>query len=136
MTNLVKLRLKVKEHSEKAGVKITYLPFFLKATSNALLKYPVINSRLDEKKENIIFVKNHNIGVAMDTPNGLVVPVVKNVQNKGILEISKELNRLQALSKEARFSQEDLSGGTFTFSNIGAVSYSIFAFFSYLNYFH
>lgn len=102
-------------------VKITYLPFFLKAVSNGLGRFPVLNASLDEKQENITYYKSHNIGVAMDTPTGLAVPVIKNVETKDVIQISREIMRLQALGKQSKFSQNDLSGGTFSFSNIGAV---------------
>lgn len=122
VSNLVKLREKLKKKSVEMDVKITYLPFFLKAVSNGLARFPVLNASLDEKQENIIYYKSHNIGVAMDTPTGLAVPVIKNVETKDIIQISREIKRLQALGLQSKFSQNDLSGGTFSFSNIGAVS--------------
>lgn len=97
------------------------MPFFIKASSNALSAFPVLNTRLDDKIQNIIYINNHNIGIAMDTPLGLVVPVIKDVQDKNILEIAEELNRLQGLAKQAKFAKEDLEGGTFSISNIGSV---------------
>lgn len=121
VTNLVKLKQKLKMKSSEINVKLTYMPFFIKAVSNALTKYPVLNSKIDDKQENIIYYNSHNIGVAMDTPGGLAVPVIKNVQNKTILEIAKELNRLQELGKNLKFTPTDLSDGTFTISNIGAI---------------
>lgn len=134
VTNLIKLRSKIRKISDEIGIKITYMPFFIKATSNALQRYPIINSQLDDKMENIIFMKSHNIGVAMDTPHGLVVPVIKDVQNKGIIDISKDLNRLMELRKDGKFSPDDLSGGTITISNIGAVSVVHYGATPYMNY--
>lgn len=103
-------------------IKISYLPFFVKAISNALSKYPILNSSLDEQCEHIIYHKNHNIGIAMDTAQGLAVPVIKNVDEMGVMDISLELQRLVNSGKDGSFSPSDLSGGTFTVSNIGSVS--------------
>lgn len=94
----------------------------MKAISNGLLKYPILNASLDEQCEHIIFHKSHNIGIAMDTTQGLAVPVIKHVESKGIIDISLELQRLLKSGKEGTFSPNDLSGGTFTVSNIGSVS--------------
>lgn len=99
------------------------MPFFIKAISNSLKMYPVLNSTLDDQVQNITYHNYHNIGIAMDTSMGLIVPVIKEVQDKTFLEIARELNRLQKLGKEAKFSQADLSDGTFSISNIGAVSF-------------
>lgn len=103
-------------------LKLSFLPFFMKAISNGLLKYPILNASLDEDCENIIHHENHNIGVAMDTTQGLAVPVIKHVQDMGVLEISLELKRLLECGKKGSFSPSDLIGGTFTISNIGSVS--------------
>lgn len=103
-------------------VKISFVPFFVKAISNALSKFPILNASLDEKCENVIYHESHNIGIAMDTSQGLAVPVIKNVQSMGILDISLELQRLLQSGKDGNFSPSDLSGGTFTVSNIGSVS--------------
>ncbi|GLV42956.1 Dihydrolipoamide branched chain transacylase E2 [Carabus blaptoides fortunei] len=121
VTNLVKLKQTLNAKMSEINVKLTYMPFFIKAVSNALSKYPVLNSKIDDKQDNIIYYNSHNIGVAMDTPGGLAVPVIKNVQSKTLLEITKELNRLQELGKNLKFTPADLSDGTFTISNIGAI---------------
>lgn len=97
------------------------MPFFIKATSNAILKYPILNSRFNESYTSVIYKKSHNIGVAMDTKIGLAVPVIKNVQNLSILEIARELNRLMIAGKDGIFSNEDLADGTFSISNIGVI---------------
>ncbi|KAL8387634.1 hypothetical protein RB595_009777 [Gaeumannomyces hyphopodioides] len=109
-----------------AGVaKLSYLPFVIKAVSLALYEYPILNARLDTTgpggKPTLVFRQQHNIGVAMDTPQGLLVPVVKNVNERNVLSVAAELNRLQALAQAGRLSPQDMSGGTITVSNIGSI---------------
>ena len=99
------------------------MPFFIKAASLALNQFPLLNSVVDEKCENITYKAAHNIGFAMDTKQGLLVPNIKNVQNLTIFEIAKDLNRLQDLGSKGQLSNQDLSNGTFTLSNIGSVCY-------------
>ncbi|KAK5646236.1 hypothetical protein RI129_004700 [Pyrocoelia pectoralis] len=121
ITQLSKIRKSLKKEAEYSGVKLTMLAFFIKSISNALHKYPILNSSLDGTCENIIYKAAHNIGVAMDTEVGLAVPVIKNVQQLNILQIAKEINRLSQSRKDGRFTTDDLSGGTFTVSNVGAI---------------
>lgn len=121
MTKLVKVREEVKQYAKNKGLTLTYLPFFIKAFSKALFEFPIINSSLDEKCENIIYKDYHNIGLAVDTPTGLLVPNVKHVESLTIVQIAKELNRLQALASKGKLPPFDLAGGTFSVSNIGAV---------------
>lgn len=121
VTKLAQLRQAVKEECLKSGVKISYMPFFIKAASNGLLKYPVLNASVDSNCENITYKSSHNIGIAMDTKVGLAVPVIKNVQDLSVIEIAKELNRLMISGKEGTFSASDLTGGTFAISNIGVI---------------
>jgi len=118
---LVKLREELKPISESRGVKLSYMPFILKAISLALKSYPVLNSSVSDDLSKLIYKASHNLGVAMDTPNGLIVPNIKNVQLLTIFEIAQELNRLQSLGKAGRLGKEDLTGGTFTLSNIGVI---------------
>ncbi|XP_039748694.1 lipoamide acyltransferase component of branched-chain alpha-keto acid dehydrogenase complex, mitochondrial isoform X2 [Pararge aegeria] len=121
VTKLVKSREGLKELAQKRGVKLTYMPIIIKAASQSLLTYPVLNSSLDSSNENLIYKASHNIGVAMDTPNGLVVPVIRNVQRKSIFEIAIELNSLQEKGLKGQLGLSDLTGGTFTISNIGII---------------
>ncbi|KYQ93259.1 dihydrolipoyl transacylase [Tieghemostelium lacteum] len=121
MDGLMELRAQLKPLAESRGVKLSYLPFILKAASLALLKYPVLNSSLSPSETEIIYKNYHNIGVAMDTPQGLIVPNVKNVESKSIFEIAQELNRLQKLALAGQLGPHDLTGGTFTLSNIGTI---------------
>ena len=121
MTTLVNLRPALKKSAEAFGVNFSYMPVIIKACSMALLQYPVLNASVDATCENITYKASHNIGIAMDTPNGLVVPNVKQVQNLTVLEVAQELNRLQALGARGQLTAADLAGGTFSLSNIGAI---------------
>eukprot|EP01118_Nematostelium_gracile_P002205 TRINITY_DN12436_c0_g1_i1.p1 TRINITY_DN12436_c0_g1~~TRINITY_DN12436_c0_g1_i1.p1 ORF type:complete len:516 (-),score=143.10 TRINITY_DN12436_c0_g1_i1:13-1560(-) len=114
-------RAQLKPIAQQRGIKLSNLPIIVKATSLALSQYPRLNSSYDEPNNSLIFKGSHNIGVAMDTPNGLVVPNIKNCQDKSIFEIAQELNRLQAAASAASVSKSDLSAGTFTLSNIGSI---------------
>ncbi|KAL3868353.1 hypothetical protein ACJMK2_041167 [Sinanodonta woodiana] len=121
VTQLVKLRYETKAVAEERGTRISYMPYIIKAASLALLQYPILNSSVDEKCENITYKVAHNIGLAMDTKEGLLVPNVKNVQSLTIFEIASELNRLQTLGDAGKLGAEDLTGGTFSLSNIGSI---------------
>jgi len=105
--------------------KLSYLPFIIKAVSMALRQYPVLNARVDvdsnSRKPVLVHRGQHNIGVAMDTPSGLFVPVIKDVSTLNILSIAAELNRLQALAISSKLTSQDLSGGTITVSNVGSI---------------
>ena len=120
--HLVELLSHVKEIASDKGIKMTYMPFFIKAASKALEKFPILNVKVDESCEEVTYRKSHNIGIAMDTSQGLVVPNIKNVQELSLLEVAKELNQLQELGKNGNLRREDLADGTFSLSNIGAVS--------------
>uniref|UniRef100_A0A0K0G0T0 Dihydrolipoamide acetyltransferase component of pyruvate dehydrogenase complex n=1 Tax=Strongyloides venezuelensis TaxID=75913 RepID=A0A0K0G0T0_STRVS len=118
---LVTMRSELKEIGKEKGIKLSYMPMFIKACSLALLKYPSLNATVDENLENVIHKSSHNICLAMDTPGGLVVPNIKNCEQKTIFEIAEDLNRLHENGKRQQISKEDLTGGTFTLSNIGAI---------------
>jgi 2-oxoisovalerate dehydrogenase E2 component (dihydrolipoyl transacylase) len=119
---LTTVRDSLRPLAKEMGVhKLTYLPFFIKAASLAMNTYPVLNSTIDAEKMELTYHKSHNVGVAVDTERGLAVPVVKGCQDKSVLEIAMELNRLYALAMEGNLSEEDISGCTFTLSNIGAI---------------
>ncbi|KAN0055291.1 hypothetical protein ACTA71_008401 [Dictyostelium dimigraforme] len=121
MDSLTALRNQMKPMAEARGIKLSYMPFLIKATSLALLRYPVLNSSVSPTETEIIYKNYHNIGVAMDTPQGLLVPNIKNVESKSILEIAQELNRLQKLGIAGQLTTTDMSGGTFSLSNIGTI---------------
>uniref|UniRef100_A0A0N4Z1T5 Dihydrolipoamide acetyltransferase component of pyruvate dehydrogenase complex n=1 Tax=Parastrongyloides trichosuri TaxID=131310 RepID=A0A0N4Z1T5_PARTI len=118
---LVVMRKELKELSKERGIKMSYMPMFIKACSLALLKYPSLNATVDENLENVIHKASHNICLAMDTPGGLVVPNIKNCEQKSLFEIAEDLMRLHESGKKQQISREDLTGGTFTLSNIGAI---------------
>lgn len=121
MTALVGVRAQLKGAAEGHGTSLSYMPFFIKAASLALTHYPIINSSVDNKCENITYKASHNIGVAMDTSEGLVVPNVKGVQGLTLLEVASELNRLQEMGLKGSLSTQDITGGSFTISNIGMI---------------
>jgi 2-oxoisovalerate dehydrogenase E2 component (dihydrolipoyl transacylase) len=104
--------------------KISYLPFIIKAISIALKQYPILNARVDTtnaSKPSLVMRSQHNIGIAMDTPSGLLVPVIKNVASLPLISIAAELRRLQSLASTGKLTSADLSGGTITLSNVGNI---------------
>ncbi|CAI9614575.1 unnamed protein product [Staurois parvus] len=121
MTQVAQLREDLKPAAEARGVRLSFMPFFLKAASLGLLQYPILNASVDENCQNITYKAAHNIGIAMDTHQGLIVPNVKNVQVRSIFEIAAELNRLQTLGTSGQLGASELTGGTFTLSNIGSI---------------
>ncbi|MBS3920152.1 MAG: 2-oxo acid dehydrogenase subunit E2 [Deltaproteobacteria bacterium] len=126
VTELWKIREKEKKPAEKKGVKLTILPFIIKAVIAGLSEHPYLNATLDDENEEIILKKYFNIGVATDTPEGLMVPVVKNAKDKSILQIAQELTQLVEKARNRTIDLADLKGGTFTISNYGALG-GIFA---------
>ncbi|XP_054458469.1 lipoamide acyltransferase component of branched-chain alpha-keto acid dehydrogenase complex, mitochondrial [Anoplopoma fimbria] len=121
MSRLVALRAELRPLAEGRGVKLSYMPFFIKAASMGLLHFPILNSSLDEGCQNITYKASHNIGLAMDTIQGLLVPNVKNVQLLSVFDIAQELNRLQTLGAAGQLGTNEMTGGTFTLSNIGSI---------------
>ncbi|XP_051849212.1 lipoamide acyltransferase component of branched-chain alpha-keto acid dehydrogenase complex, mitochondrial isoform X4 [Antechinus flavipes] len=121
LTQLVKLREELKPIALARGIKLSFMPFFLKAASLGLLQFPILNASVDENCQNITYKASHNIGIAMDTQQGLIVPNVKNVQLCSVFEIAIELNRLQKLGSTNQLGTADITGGTFTLSNIGSI---------------
>lgn len=123
MSRLVKLRDELKNETlEDHGLKLTFMPFMIKAASLALLKYPILNSSLDEADSSVVYKPYHNISVAIHTPNGLVVPNIKNVEKKTIIEIAQDMKRLQEKGQKGSLGPDDFANGTFSLSNIGNVS--------------
>lgn len=117
-------RLRKKLLADRDPKKITFLPFVVKAVSLALADFPLLNARVDTtdpSKPKLIMRSKHNIGIAMDTPNGLLVPNIKDVASRSILDIASEISRLSSLGKEGKLSSADMSGGTVTVSNIGNI---------------
>lgn len=112
----------MKDPLKQQGISLSLMPFFIKAASRALESVAQLNAWLDEENQSLRLQECHNIGIAMDTPDGLVVPNIKNVQKLNIVEIARELNRLQELGRKCSIPLNDLSSTTFTLSNIGVVS--------------
>jgi 2-oxoisovalerate dehydrogenase E2 component (dihydrolipoyl transacylase) len=121
MDKLISLRADMKPAFEAESVKLSFLPFFIKAMSLAMLKYPVINSRLNEQATELTYLSAHNIGVAVDSKIGLLVPNIKNVQNLSLFEVAQEINAIIERAREGKLTNTDLSGGSVSLSNIGAI---------------
>ena len=121
MTELEAFRKAQGADAEKQGVKLTPLAFVIKAAVAALKKFPEFNSSLDRGGENLILKNYYHIGFAADTPNGLVVPVIKNADQKGVMAIAKELGELSALAREGKLKPTDMQGGTFSISSLGGI---------------
>ena len=121
ITPLVALREKEKERAAKQGIHLTYLPFVIKAVVAGLREHPYANASLDDENGEIILKKYFNIGVAVDTKDGLMVPVVKNAKEKSILKLADELTKLSEKARSRTIDLADLKGGTFTITNYGAV---------------
>lgn len=121
VTDLIKLRDSLKGDAESLGVKITFMPFFIKAASLALHKYPILNSSLDEDDESVVYKSSHNISIAMAVKTGLVVPNIKNCEQKTVLQIARDLNELLERARNGKLTPEDFQNGTFSLSNIGVV---------------
>jgi pyruvate dehydrogenase E2 component (dihydrolipoamide acetyltransferase) len=121
ITRLVDLREREKEKAAKKGIHLTYIPFVIKAVVAGLQEHPYVNATLDDETEEVILKKYFNIGVAVDTKDGLMVPVVKNAQDKSILQLADELTKLSEKARSRSIDLADLKGGTFTITNYGAV---------------
>ena len=123
MDGLMSTRALLRPRLEADGVRLTYMPFMLKALATALQQYPILNTTLEG--EELVWHGDVNLGVAMDTPKGLVVPNIKQCSHLSLPEIAAELQRLQGLAASGQLGPADLSGGTFTLSNIGNVGGTI-----------
>lgn len=121
-TNLIKLRDAKKAEAEKQGIKLTYLSFIVKALVETLKKHPFLNAFFNDDNGNeIIVMKYYNIGVAVDTPDGLMVPVLKGADQKDVLQIAKEIVDLAVRCRDRKIDLAELQGGSFSITNIGSV---------------
>lgn len=118
---LVKVRTQAKAAAEKAGVKVTYLPFIMKALISTCRDFPMFNASIDDQKQEIVYKKYFNVAFAADTPNGLMVPVVKSADQKSLLQISHEIQELSKKARDGKLALEDMKGACFTVTNIGSV---------------
>lgn len=121
VTDLLSLREQLKPEAEARGSRLTLMPFFMKAMALAVQEFPVLNSRLNDDVTEIHYLSRCNIGMAVDSKAGLIVPNVKGVESRTLLGVADEVARLTEAARSGRVSQEDLKGGTITISNIGAL---------------
>ena len=121
VTELERIRKTIPPAYLGPAVKLTAMPFVMKAVALALRQHPLLNASLDEEKGEIVYKQYVHLGVAVDTPRGLVVPVIRNADRLGIVDIARELTLLAARTRSAEFAVDELRGGTFTISNLGAV---------------
>ena len=125
MDNLIALRKCLKPEFEKQGVKLSFLPFFIKALSLALREFPIINAQLNDDATELTYFDDHNVGVAVDSKVGLLVPNIKQVQTKSLFDVAKDLQRLIDLGRDGKLTSDDLKAGTISISNIGALGGTI-----------
>lgn len=121
MSALKECREQLKPMAESKGIKLSYLPFAIKACSLAMKEYPLLNTSIDAEQMTLTYHANHDIGVAIDSPRGLVVPVLRKCQNMSIMDIAVELARLRELAIDGLLTEDNLSNPTFSLSNIGAI---------------
>jgi pyruvate dehydrogenase E2 component (dihydrolipoamide acetyltransferase) len=119
LTELVALREKAREMTERQGVKLTYLPFVMKAVTAALREHPRLNAVIDEERGEIVLKKEYHLGFACETPEGLVVPVVRDVDRKSILDLAREIADLAERARDGKLDRSELQGGTFSVTSMG-----------------
>ncbi|MFM0036526.1 dihydrolipoyllysine-residue acetyltransferase [Paraburkholderia strydomiana] len=119
ITELEALRVQLNKENEKAGVKITMLAFVIKAVVSALKKFPTFNASLDG--DNLVFKQYYHVGFAADTPNGLVVPVIRDADKKGLVEIAKEMTDLSKAARDGKLKPDQMQGGCFSISSLGGI---------------
>ncbi|MHA7963318.1 dihydrolipoamide acetyltransferase family protein [Paenibacillus sp. CAU 1782] len=120
VTELVALRAKYKPYAEKKGSKLTYLPFIVKALVAACRQFPIMNSTLDEANQEIVYRKYYNVGIATDTDNGLIVPVIEDADRKNIFMVADKIRDLALRGRDGKLAGNELKGSTITISNIGS----------------
>ncbi|MGH8055570.1 MAG: dihydrolipoyllysine-residue acetyltransferase [Stenotrophomonas sp.] len=126
ITDLEGLRVALNKENEKAGIKLTMLAFLIKASAAALKKFPEFNASLDASGENLTLKKYFHIGFAADTPNGLVVPVIRDVDKKGVVQIAQETTELAKKARDGKLGPADMSGGCFSISSLGGIGGTAF----------
>ncbi|MFM7149142.1 MAG: dihydrolipoamide acetyltransferase family protein [Gemmataceae bacterium] len=119
VTDLVKIRNSLKEEYGRSGIKLTYLPFIIKAVARALQKVPIVNSTLNEEQGEIVLHDHYHVGFATSTPAGLMVPVIQDADKKTVGQIAREMDRLSTEARSGKIKLPDLQGGTFTVSSVG-----------------
>jgi pyruvate dehydrogenase E2 component (dihydrolipoamide acetyltransferase) len=121
VTDLAKIRGDAKKAFADSGVNVTYLPFIMKAIVVAMRQFPMMNASLDEVTNELVVKKYFNFGIATDTDNGLIVPVIKDVDRKSIGDLAKDIQDLAARTRDGKVTVDDLTGGTFTITNAGNI---------------
>jgi len=127
ISELEDFRKQQKEIAARQDIKLTFMPFLLKACAHALIKMPEVNSSLSADGENLILKKYINLGVAVNTPKGLVVPVIRDVETKGIMQLAAELMQVSGKAREGKLAPADMQGGSFTISSLGGIGGTQFA---------
>jgi Pyruvate/2-oxoglutarate dehydrogenase complex, dihydrolipoamide acyltransferase (E2) component, and related enzymes len=126
ITGLEALRVQLNKENEKSGIKLTMLAFLIKASAAALKQFPQFNASLDASGENLVLKKYFHIGFAADTPNGLVVPVIRDVDRKGVLQIAQETAELARKARDGKLGPADMQGGCFSISSLGGIGGTAF----------
>ncbi len=126
ITELEEFRKQAKEEAAQSGVRLTMLAFLMKACVSALKQFPTFNASLESGGENLIIKQYYNLGVAVDTPDGLVVPVIHDVAHKGVLDLARELGEISERTRDKQLRPQDLQGGTFTISSLGGIGGTAF----------
>lgn len=121
VTELVRLRDRMAKHIEKKGVRLSYLPFIIKAVIAGLRTYPRVNARFNDDRQELEVHKSYNIGIATAAPDGLLVPVIHHADRKSVADIARELQELADKGREGKLTRDEMSGGTFTITSLGAL---------------
>ena len=121
ITDIDAYRKELKIDGAKKGIKVTFLPFLMKAATIVLKERPAFNSSLDHTDQNLVFKNYYHLGIAVDTPNGLTVPVVRNVDKKSIFDLSEDLMDLSTRARDKKLKHNEMKGGTFTISSLGGI---------------
>jgi len=127
ITELDALRKEMKTAGAEKNIKVTFLPFLMKATAVVLKEMPEFNSSLDHTGQNLVFKNYYHLGIAVDTPSGLTVPVVRDVDQKSIYELSEELMDLSTRARDKKLKPDEMKGGTFTISSLGGIGGTAFS---------
>ncbi len=122
VSDLIAIRKKMKDNYADRGAKLTYLPFIVKATVLALKKHRLLNSRIEIEQNRMVYFDKFNIGIAMDTPEGLVVPVIKDADKLSIFEITQKITEFSVKAQDRKLTMDDMKHGTFTISNFGSIA--------------
>jgi len=121
VSKLVELRARLKDRAAARGVKLTYLPFVLKALTRSLAAFPAMNARWDEEAGEIVRYRDAHLGVAVDTDQGLIVPVIRDASRRSLLDLGAQSAQMAEAARSGRLSPDDMRGGTFSVTNIGSV---------------